>query len=103
MYQVNYLPSAMDDMVEIVTYIRHTLQNPHAAAKIMDTLYNGAEGLRQFPYANPAYFPQRPLEHEYRKLLIGSYLMFYWIEEETKTVTVSRVVYASQNYEKSLQ
>ena len=103
MYQVNYLPSAIGDMVEIVTYIRHTLQNPHAATKTMYALHNGAEGLRQFPYANPAHFPQRPLEHEYRKLLIGSYLMFYWIEEETKTVTVSRVVYAARDYEKSLR
>lgn len=102
MYQVEYLPSARQDMVEIIRYISHELCSPAAADKLSLEFIEAADRLQLFPYANTAYIPIKPLKHEYRKLPVKNYLMFYWVDEERKRVTIARVIYARRNYEKLL-
>ena len=103
MYNVEYLPSAMQDMVEIVVYITRELNNPTAAERIAEQLTKAGESLREFPYAQPAYTPLRPLKHEYRKSLVENYMMLYWVSETEKRVTIARVVYARRNHAKLLE
>ena len=98
MYELAYLPIARQDMVEIVRYISWELQNPSAAERLATELIEAGEGLSRFPYANPVYLPVRPLKHEYRKLPVRNYLMFYRVDEEKKLVTIMRVIYAKRNY-----
>ncbi len=102
MYQVEYLPSARQDMVEIIRYISHELCSPAAADKLSLEFIEAADRLQLFPYANTAYIPIKPLKHEYRKLPVKNYLMFYWVDEERKRVTIARVIYVRRNYEKLL-
>ena len=103
MYKLEFLPIALNDMVEIVGYIGNTLKNPIAAGNLSSEFVNAAEILSEVPYFNPVYVPLRPLKHEYRKLLVKSYLMFYWVDEEKKVVTVSRVIYGKRDYGKILK
>ena len=77
MYRLEYLPLARQDMIDIVSYISNTLNNPKAADQLAVELIEAGESILQFPYANPAYIPIRPLKHEYRKLLVKNYIMFY--------------------------
>ena len=79
------------------------LQNPDAADRLAVELVDAAESVLTFPYATPAYQPIRPLKHEYRKILVQNYLMFYWVDEEKKLVTVARVVYAKRDYGRLLE
>ena len=102
MYDLQYLPSAHKDMVEAVRYISETLHNPAAAERLAEELIEAGDSILTFPYANPVHMPIRPLKHEYRKLRVHNYLMFYWVNEERKLVTVARVIYARRNYEKLL-
>ena len=99
MYDLQYLPSARKDMVDVVRYISETLRNPTAAERLAVELIEAGDSILAFPYANPVHMPIRPLKHEYRKLRVHNYLMFYWVEEERKLVTVARVIYARRNYE----
>ena len=95
MYKPEYLPAALRDMVEIVRYVNTVLQNPTAASQLAETFIQSIESIPAFPYGNPVHVPLRPLKHEYRKLLVhGNHLVFYWIDEPCKTVTVARVLYA---------
>ena len=103
MYKLEYLPVARKDMLEIVRYISGELQNPDAADRLAVELVDAAESVLTFPYATPAYQPVSPLKHEYRKILIQNYLMFYWVDEEKKLVTVARVVYAKRDYGRLLE
>ena len=98
MYKLEYLPAARKDMLEIVRYISRKLHNPAAAERLAAELVHTAESLLPFPYAAPSYRPIRPLEHEYRKIPVRNFLIFYWIDEEKKLVTVARVVYAKRDY-----
>lgn len=51
------------------------------------------------PYHCPAYIPLRPLTHEYRKAIVKHFLMFYWVDEEKKLVSVARVIYSKRDHE----
>lgn len=103
MYQLEYLPAARRDMVEIVRYIAGELKNPIAAQRLAEELVKAGDSIPAFPYANPAYIPIRPLKHEYRKLLVQNYLMFYWVDEEKKLVTIARVIYARRDHGRLLE
>ena len=76
---------------------------PGGDERIAERLAEAGESLRDFPYAQPAYTPLRPLKHEYRKLLVENYMMLYWVTEAEKRVTIARVVYARRNYAKLLE
>ena len=103
MYKVEYLPVARKDMLEIVRYISGELKNPNAADRLAVELINAMENVLTFPYRAPVYQPIRPLKHEYRKILVHNYLMFYWVDEDKELVTVARVVYAKRDYSRVLE
>lgn len=103
MYKLEYLPVARKDMLEIVRYISGELQNPDAADRLAVKLVDAAESVLTFPYATPTCQPIRPLKHEYRNILVQNYLMFYWVDEEKKLVTVARVIYAKRDYGRLLE
>lgn len=103
MYKLEYLPIAQRDMVEIVRYISAELSNPAAAENLTAKLVDAAESITEFPYANPVYTPLRSLKREYRKLPVENYLIFYWVDENEKLVTVARVIYARRDYNRLLE
>ena len=103
MYKLEYLPVARKDMLEIVRYISGKLKNPNAAERLAVELVDAAESVLTFPYATPVHQPIRPLKHEYRKILVHNYLMFYWVDEDKELVTVARVVYAKRDYGRLLE
>ena len=103
MYNLEYLPVARQDMVEIVRYISRELNNPAAADRLAAELIEGGDSIPSFLYAYPAYTSIRPLKHEYRKLQVQNYFMFYWVNEEKKLITVARVVYAKRDLERLLE
>lgn len=103
MYKVEYLPIALRDMVEIAEYISFELSNPMAADRLSEEMIEAGNKLAKFPYSHPAYIPIRPLKHEYRKLLVQNYILFYWVDEEKKLVTIARAVYAKMDYERLLK
>ena len=86
MYKLEFLPSAQQDMVEIVRYISKELHNPAADNRLAISFLEAADRAAAFPYAAPSYNPIRPLKHEYRKLAIQNYLMFYCWRREIATI-----------------
>ena len=89
-------------MTEIARYISHELCYPSAAEKLTEEMIKAAEGLTEFPYRNAVYITAKPLKREYRKLIVQNYIMFYWIDEKEKLITIVRVIYARRDYEKLL-
>jgi len=98
LYKLEYLPAALKDMIDIIRYISIELKNPDAANRLAVELVDTAESVLTFPYATSVYQSIRPLKHEYRKILVQNYLLFYWVDEEKKLVTIARVIYAKRDY-----
>lgn len=103
MYKLEYLPLALQDILEIVNYISNNLSNPEAAQQLAEDIVAAAEKMKDFPYSNMLFIPPKPLKHEYRKLIVKHFILFYWIEEDKKTVTIARVMYNQRNYEQILE
>lgn len=97
MYKIEYLPLALRDVTEIVSYIAGDLQNPRAAEKLAQELVSAGDSLQSMPYRRRVYQTIRPLAHEYRALRVENYLMFYWIDEDTHVVAIARVIYRGAN------
>ena len=102
MYKLEYLPIAQSDMVDISRYISLELKNKTAAIRLAEKMVASADRLTFAPYINAVYVPIRPLKNEYRKLLVDNFIMFYYVNEEEKLVTIARVIYAKRDYEKIL-
>ena len=103
MYDLEYLPAARKDLVDIVRYISQELQNPDAAEHLAIEMIEIAEKTQIFPYANPAHHPIRPLKNEYRKVFVQNYVMFYWVDEKKKRITIARVLYAKRDSKQLLE
>jgi toxin ParE1/3/4 len=102
MYTIEYLPIAKSDMVDIAKYIGVKLENPEAAERLAEKMIEAAEKLTDMPYKCPVYIPVKPLRHEYLKLIVQNYIMFYWVDEDKKRITIARVVYSGRDYENLL-
>lgn len=98
MYTIEYLPVAKDDLLEIVEYIGKELKNPEAVYELMDELTDVSERLESFPYEYQVYTPLKTLKQEYRRAPIKNYVMFYWVDEVQKKVTITRVLYSRRKY-----
>ena len=83
-------------MVDIAKYIGVKLENPEAAERLAEKMIEAAEKLTDMPYKCPVYIPVKPLRHEYRKLIVQNYIMFYWVDEDKKLITIARVVYSGR-------
>ena len=103
MYDLEFQPLARQDMINIVTYIDKTLHNRAAALRLAENMITEIENIGIFPYSGAVYHPLRALKYEYRKLLVGNYLILYRVDEKRKMITVARVVYAKSDYGKVLE
>lgn len=102
MYTLEYLPIAKKDMSEIAEYIGVKLSNPTAADNLAEKMVSEAENLTDMPYKCSVYISPRPLNYEYRKLLVNNYIMFYYVDESKKLITIARVLYAKRDFRKLL-
>ena len=96
-YRVEYLGLALEDLKEMVSYITDELGSPDSASHLATNIVERVNTLSDFPYAYTVYIPIRPLSHEFRKMVVQNYSVFYWIDDVAKLVTVARVLYNKRN------
>jgi len=65
-------------------------------------MIEAGDKLVEFPYKNRVYQPIRPLKREYRGQIVQNHIMFYYVDEDQKRVTIARVIYAPRDYGKLL-
>jgi addiction module RelE/StbE family toxin len=96
-YEIEYLPIADRDLTEIFSYIAVDLAAPQAATNFLEKMEKAVQALETFPYAYPIYHSAEihTEPFEFRSLIMGSYLIFYYVTENT--VTIARVVYGKRD------
>ncbi len=97
-YKITYLPAAQNDLLEITEYIAVKLNNPEAALKQAERIRDAVNNAAENPYMYPVHYPVKKLKHDYRKIPVNNYLIFYWVEESKKTITAARILYNRRNY-----
>ncbi len=90
MYQIKYLPIAVNDLKNILLYIRNKLLSPTAANKLIDDIEYRVSLLSDYPEMGRKYQTEEKLAYEYRMLQINNYTIFYTVM--TDAIEIHRII-----------
>ena len=96
-FRVEFSEQAAEDLDEIIRYISDELFNPHAAERFYQAVGEKLELLREQPYIFPLYHDEKLSAEGFRFIVIGNYLMFYLIDENTPVVNIARLLYGKRD------
>jgi addiction module RelE/StbE family toxin len=85
-YKLKFLESAKGDKERIKTYLSRYY--PSTPKNFVKKLKSCIENIKEMPYMHPEYeyYPN------YRRAVVGNYLVFYKINEENKIVEIQRIL-----------
>lgn len=96
-YTVRITQPAQQQLREIADYIRFTLQSPNTAITMLDTLAEEILSLDQFPNRVPLTEEEPWHSQGIHKLPVKNFLVYFWVDEETKQVHVIGVIYGRRD------
>ena len=95
-YRVKYLPETAIDRAEIKDYLAKYYES--TVRNFFVLLKERIGQLKKFPYSCPTYDD----DPDYRKLVVGDYLVFYMVDESNKIVEIHRIFHGSQDIKRHL-
>ncbi|MDW0113190.1 type II toxin-antitoxin system RelE/ParE family toxin [Sporosarcina saromensis] len=101
-YDVKITKKATADLDAIYYYISSELVANKAAIDLLNRIESLILGLQDFPYAYSLVKEELLQLKGYRKLVVGSYSIFYTVIEKDKRVIVMRILYSRRNYNEFL-
>ena len=96
-YSIIITPNAIIQINEIALYLYKILLNPKAAFDFLDSIKEKTLKLDLFPSAYPLVREQPWNKKGIRKILIKSFVMYYFVKEDTKQVFVIAVINNRRN------
>ena len=95
-YSIVYKAYAERDIWEIADYLSdHSMP---AAVEFLQTVKKRIENLVDMPLIFPKISPHQ----DYRKMVVGSYVVLYIVNERAKEILIMRVVHGKRNYQTEL-
>lgn len=94
MLDLAWRPRAHLDRESIAIYLGHERRAPQAALDAIKAIDAAVDMARTFPDAG-GHFTDDHLEHEYRTILAGSYIIYY--RYNATTLTIYRIMHQRQN------
>ncbi|MCL2007082.1 MAG: type II toxin-antitoxin system RelE/ParE family toxin [Treponema sp.] len=101
MYDIDYLPLALDDLKNIIRYISEELEAPRAAENLITKIDKEVQKIAVNPYRCHLYFSSEKLKYEYRVLNLNNYSLFYIVENER--IEIHRIIYSRRDIPKILK
>ncbi|MDR1135481.1 MAG: type II toxin-antitoxin system RelE/ParE family toxin [Clostridiales Family XIII bacterium] len=99
-YKVRISDSAEHDLNEIFKYIAEKLVNPRASVDFANALEEKYGKLEMHPLMFERSRNERLAQKGYRRFVVGGYVVLYIVNEEQQEVTIARIFYGKQNYDK---
>jgi len=93
-YNIEYLPIAERDLIDIFDYIRR--DNPSTAVNFIDRIDKTISQLESFPKMGSIPKDDRLSRKGYRMLIVGDYLVFYVFLDDI--VEIRRILHGSRKY-----
>lgn len=100
MYKLVVTELADGDLGNIVSYIAGQLANPTAASRFLEEVERCYSNLKRSPLMYELSRDGRLASKGYRKVIFGSYIMLYMVNDAEKTVIVHRFFYGPSDYTK---
>lgn len=101
-YEVVLEPQVVACVDEVTGYFVNELASPTVAANFLDGLDEVVEGLESLPFSYSRPIDGRLAARDYRKALVGSYVLLFRVEETSEgsgVVYVTNLFHGSQNYQ----
>ena len=101
-WRVNYTEDAEHDLQSIFNYISDVLLEPVTAANQTDRIMDAADSLYHMPMRHRLYDKEPWRSKGLRVMAVDNYLLFYLLDETTKTVAIVRIMYSRRDIDKHL-
>ena len=96
--KLNYTPEAISDIQEIRRYIKHTLRNPTAAARISKAILDACSSLKAFPKMGVSIEGGTGFKTDLRMLACENWIAVYRVEPDSDVVSIARIIDGRQDY-----
>ena len=96
-YKVIFSKASEDDLDETLEFISRKLYNPSAAQRLLDKVSDTVSLLEENPVLFPLYHDDVLAKQGLRYTVIANYLLFYKVNEQAKTVDLSRFIFGERN------
>ncbi|NMB24865.1 MAG: type II toxin-antitoxin system RelE/ParE family toxin [Firmicutes bacterium] len=97
-YRIDVSEPAENDLRDIVRYISSQLSAPITAIEMMDTIEDAIVGLTEMPQKYALVTDERLASMGYRKLVVKNYIVFFTVNQRSRTIEVERILYARRNW-----
>lgn len=97
-YRLVITESAENDLQEIADYIANELLELATARKMIAKIAEAIYELEQMSFRNGLVRDERLAGQGIRKLIVGSYIVFYVVSEREETVTIIRILYGKMHW-----
>ena len=94
--QIIYKRTAIDDLLNIESYIISQFNNKQAAQKLKSTLVNAIALLKDNPYLGPKLSDRFNMDTSLRYLVVSKQLVFYNIKNNN--IEIIRILDSRQDY-----
>lgn len=97
-YEILVSESYQRDIKSIIKYITNDIDAPLAAADFLDDIENIISSLSHMPYRHNLVDDPYLEQKKFRKCISKNYIVFYNVDENSKTVMVHRILHTRQNW-----
>lgn len=97
-YDIQITKPAEKDLYEIGAYISKELLERKTAKKVISKIAKGINSLEDMPLRNALVADERLSCRGIRKIIVDNYIVFYSVTEESKTVTIIRILYGRRDW-----
>lgn len=101
-WKISYSEKARQDLRRIYEYIAHELQTEYTARKQTGRIIAGINKLDHMPLRNPLYQDEPWHSLGMRWFPIDNYLIFYFSDEKSETISIARIMYKGRDISKQL-
>lgn len=102
-YSYRFTDKAKQDLDEILQYIAVDLDNPLAAKRLFEKIFQKIDVATSFPESGTLVDNEFLVDKTVRKMLADQYVIYYKISREAKTVFIIRIVYGKRNLDEILR
>lgn len=103
MYNIVYFELYKQDLQSTLDYISNILFNSDAAVKLYTEIKKTCKQISKNPYMFSSYIGNVKLKANYRKAKVGSYYIFFEVDDILKVVKVKRFIYSKMDSQNILR
>ena len=98
-YRIKWQKSTVKEISDIVCYLCDEIDDPYAAASVIDSIIAATETLADFPLAFPVFTtPYLTQKFVHRRLVVKNYVVIFRVNQRNRTVFIEHVIHARRNY-----